>query len=43
MAKICKTVQDWVEQNIEQTIESWENRQEQRCRQEECNWWIPSV
>jgi hypothetical protein len=40
MAQICHTVQDWVEENIEKTVEDWENRQEQRCREEDCNWWM---
>jgi hypothetical protein len=39
MAVICKNVQDWIEENIEKPIEDWENRQEQRCRNEPCNWW----
>ena len=40
MAKICKTVQEWVEENVEKAIEAWEDRQEQRCRDEECKWWM---
>lgn len=40
MARVCKEVQEWVEEQIEQPIEEWENRQEQRCREEECNWWM---
>jgi hypothetical protein len=39
MAQICHEVQDWIETQVEQPIESWENRQEQRCREEDCNWW----
>lgn len=39
MARLCREVQDWVEEQIEQPIEEWENRQEQRCREQECNWW----
>jgi hypothetical protein len=32
-------MQDWVETQVEQPIETWENQQEQRCRDEPCNWW----
>jgi len=39
MARVCREVQDWVEEQIEKPIEEWENRQEQRCREQECNWW----
>ncbi|MDQ3582458.1 MAG: hypothetical protein M3495_13015 [Pseudomonadota bacterium] len=40
MGRVCREVQEWVEEQIERPIEEWENRQEQRCRKEECNWWI---
>lgn len=40
MAMVCREVQEWVEEQIEQPIEDWENRQEQRCREEDCNWWM---
>jgi hypothetical protein len=39
MALICKSFQEWVVENIEKPIEEWEKREEQRCREEECNWW----
>jgi hypothetical protein len=39
MAQICKETQEWIEEQIEKPIEDWENRQEQRCRDAECNWW----
>ena len=40
MAMVCHEIQEWIEEQIEQPIEEWENRQEQRCREEECNWWV---
>lgn len=40
MAMVCREIQEWVEEQIEQPIEDWENRQEQKCRQESCNWWM---
>lgn len=39
MAMVCKEIQEWVEEQIEKPIEAWENQQEQRCRNEPCNWW----
>ncbi len=40
MGRVCSEVQEWVEEQVEQPIEEWENRQEERCREEECNWWM---
>jgi len=40
MGRVCRETQEWVEEQIEQPIETWENQQEQRCREEECNWWM---
>ena len=40
MGRVCREVQEWVEEQVEQPIEEWENRQEQRCREEPCNWWM---
>ncbi len=40
MARICREVQTWVETQVEQPIETWENQQETRCRNEPCNWWM---
>ena len=40
MGRVCRETQEWVEEQIEKPIEEWENRQEQRCREEECNWWV---
>jgi hypothetical protein len=35
----CHEVQVWIEAQIEKPIETWENQQEQRCKNEPCNWW----
>lgn len=40
MGRVCREVQDWIETNVEQPIETWENQQETRCRNESCNWWL---
>ncbi|MBO9563669.1 MAG: hypothetical protein J7621_12885 [Niastella sp.] len=39
MGRVCREVHEWIEEQIEQPIEAWEERQEERCREEECNWW----
>lgn len=39
MALLCKEIQEWIEEQIEKPIEEWENRQEQRCREQDCDWW----
>lgn len=40
MGRVCREVNEWVEEQIEQPIEEWEQRQERRCRDEPCNWWV---
>lgn len=40
MGRVCSEVQEWVEEEVEQPIEEWEQRQEERCREEPCNWWM---
>jgi hypothetical protein len=39
MGRICRETQDWVETNVEQPIETWENQQQTQCANEPCNWW----
>ena len=39
MGRSCREIHDWIEETIEQPVEAWENRQEQRCKDVECNWW----
>ena len=40
MGRTCREVQDWIETQVEQPLITWENQQEQRCRNEPCNWWL---
>lgn len=40
MGRTCREIQDWIETQVEQPIETWENQQEQRCQNEPCNWWL---
>lgn len=39
MGRSCREIHEWIETQVEQPIETWENQQEQRCRNEPCNWW----
>ncbi len=39
MATVCKEIQEWIEEQVEKPIEEWENQQEQKCKNEDCNWW----
>jgi hypothetical protein len=39
MGRSCKEIHEWIEEQVEQPIEEWEDRQEERCREAECNWW----
>lgn len=39
MATVCSNVQEWIEEQVERPVETWENQQERRCRNEPCNWW----
>jgi hypothetical protein len=39
MAESCKEQAERVEENVLQPIDQWVEQQEQRCRDEPCNWW----
>jgi hypothetical protein len=39
MGQVCSEVQEWVEEQIEQPIETWENQLQQVCEEQDCNWW----
>ena len=39
MGRVCSEIHEWIEEQIEKPIEEWENRQEKRCREQDCNWW----
>lgn len=38
-AETCRQVTEWIEEQVSKPIEEWEERQEERCREEDCNWW----
>ncbi|NUR08812.1 MAG: hypothetical protein HOQ22_11865 [Nocardioidaceae bacterium] len=35
----CRDITEWVEEQVSKPVEEWEERQEQRCKEEDCNWW----
>jgi hypothetical protein len=39
MAESCKQQQERIEESVLQPIDQWVTQQEQRCRDEPCNWW----
>jgi hypothetical protein len=39
MAMVCQEIQDWVETQVQQPIDTWENQLQQTCQQQDCNWW----
>lgn len=39
MGRVCREIQEWVEQEVQRPIETWVNQEERRCREEPCNWW----
>jgi hypothetical protein len=40
METVCESIVSWIEEEIEKPIEEWEERQETRCRNQKCNWWL---
>lgn len=40
MAESCKQQQERVEESVLQPIDQWVQRQEERCRNEPCIWWM---
>ena len=39
MGRVCKEVQDWVEEQVEQPVETFVNQLQQVCEEQSCNWW----
>jgi hypothetical protein len=40
MAESCKEQAERVEESVLQPVDQWVEQQEQRCRDEPCNWWM---
>jgi hypothetical protein len=39
MGRVCREVQEWVEEQIEQPVEQWVNQLQETCVEQDCNWW----
>jgi hypothetical protein len=39
MAMVCQEIQQWIEEQVEQPIESFENQLQQTCVEQDCDWW----
>jgi len=35
----CSQVDAWVEEQVSQPVEEWLSHEEQRCREQDCDWW----
>lgn len=40
MAESCKQQQERIEETVLQPIDKWVQRQEERCQNQPCNWWM---
>ena len=40
MAESCKQQQERIEETVLEPIDQWVEQQEERCRNEPCNWWL---
>lgn len=38
-ARECREITEWIEEEVSKPVEEWEERQEQRCKEKDCNWW----
>jgi hypothetical protein len=39
MGRVCSEVQEWVEEQVEQPVESWVDQLQEVCEEQDCNWW----
>lgn len=39
MGRVCGEVQEWVEEQIEQPVETFVNELQETCEEQDCNWW----
>ena len=37
--EVCTEFRRWVEREVRTPLQTWVTREEQRCREQECNWW----
>lgn len=39
MAKVCKEIQEWVEEEVAKPIEKWVKKEEKKCKKKKCKKW----
>lgn len=39
MGLVCSEIQEWVEEQIEQPVESFVGQWQETCKKQKCNWW----
>ncbi len=39
MGRVCSEIQEWVEEEIEQPVETFVNQLQETCEEQDCNWW----
>jgi hypothetical protein len=39
MGRVCRETQEWVEEQIEQPVETFVNQLQEVCEEQDCNWW----
>lgn len=40
MPYFCRETVEWIEETIEKPIEEWVEQQQEKCEEQECNWWL---
>ena len=39
MAKICKEITEWIEEEVEKPVTKWVEKEEKKCKKKKCKWW----
>ncbi len=39
MGRVCREIQEWVEEQVERPVETFVNELRETCEEQECNWW----
>jgi hypothetical protein len=39
LGRVCREVDEWVEEQVERPVEQFVNQLQQVCEEQECNWW----
>ena len=39
MGRVCREINDWIEEQVERPVEQWISQLERTCAEQDCNWW----